>query len=109
MLSAGKLNSRVRIEQRESGRDGIGQPLTGWVEHATVWANIAAVSGLETVKSNAEVSVARYSIRIRCRPSVTAAMRVVYGSNIYAIRTVLHDVAGREYTDLVCDIGASKG
>lgn len=107
-LPAGTLNRRISIEERGPGRDSLGQPLVNapWVPVASVWANIAAKSGLQTAAAGGEVSVARYSIRIRYRPAVNAAMRVVYQGQIYDIQAVLHDEAGRQHTDLVCEIGA---
>lgn len=107
-LAAGTLNHRISIEERGPARDALGQPLVNapWVPVASVWANIAAKSGLQTVAAGGEVSVARYSIRIRYRPGVNDAMRVVYQGKIYDIQTVLHDEAGRQHTDLVCEIGA---
>jgi len=107
-IAAGTLNRRITIEKRGPDRDSLGQPLVNapWVPVATVAANIAAKSGLQTAAAGGEVSVARYSIRIRYRPAVNDAMRVVYQGEVYDIQAVLHDEAGRQHTDLVCEIGA---
>lgn len=102
-LRAGSLNRKVTIQQQGEGQDEIGQPVMGWMDVAQVWANIAAKSGLETASSDTQVSTARYSIRIRYRPGVTAAMRVVHGAAVYQIDAVLHDEANRQHTDLVCE------
>lgn len=102
-MRAGKLNSRITIQRQSTGVDEIGQPVTTWDDVATVWANIAHKSGLQTIKADAPVSVVQASIRIRYRTDIDAGMRVVYGAATYDIRAVLPDVAGREYTDLVCE------
>ncbi|MDQ2139583.1 phage head closure protein [Alcaligenaceae bacterium B3P038] len=103
-LAAGTLNRRISIEERGPARDALGQPLVDapWVTVASVWANIAAKSGLETASADTEVAISKYSIRIRYRLNVDSSMRVLHGKAIYQIEAVLHDEAGRMHTDLVC-------
>lgn len=101
-MRAGTLNSRVVIKSRSTTQDAIGQQVETWSTVATVWANIRFTSGKEAIKSGAETSTARASIRIRKRADVTAAMRVYHGSVIYDIEAVLPDEERREHCDLVC-------
>lgn len=108
MQQAGKLNSRVTIQAPGTAQDDAGQPLAAWSDVATVWANIALKSGLETIKGDAPVSVVQASIRIRYRTDLNAGMRVVHGSTQYDIRAVLPDNGRREFTDLVCETGARR-
>ena len=96
------LNRRVTIQVRASGVDAVGQPSTTWTTFATVWASIVHRSGLATIKSDAEASVVRTSIRIRYRTDVTPAMRVLYGTDVYQIDAVLPDLVNKQYVDLVC-------
>ncbi|MYZ44213.1 phage head closure protein [Schauerella aestuarii] len=103
MLRAGSLNRAVVIQKEIGEQDAAGQPVDAWVDVATAWANIAAKSGLEVAASDSQVSAARYSIRIRYRPGITAAMRVIHAGAVYGIQAVLHDEAGRQHTDLVCE------
>lgn len=108
-MRAGKLNRAVTIQRLVQGQDDIGQPVSTWIGLATVWANIAHKSGLETIKADAPVSEVQASIRIRYRTDIDAGMRVVFGATHYDIRAVMSDAAGREFTDLVCVVGASNG
>lgn len=103
-MRAGDLNSLVTIQQLATGQDAAGQPVTTWLPLATVWANIKAVSGIETVKAGADTSIVRASIRIRRRADVTAAMRVVYGATTYLIKAVLPNQETRDSVDLVCEV-----
>lgn len=102
MMKAGTLNRLVLIEAPEGGQDSVGQPNTGWDEVASVWADVRTQGGLESIRSGAEVSTIRASIRIRYRTDITAAMRVTDGSMVYEVKAVLPD-AGRQYLDLVCE------
>jgi SPP1 family predicted phage head-tail adaptor len=100
-MDAGRLNSRVVIEQRTASKDAFGQPYEVWTTVATVWAWILHSSGLETIKANADTSVVKASIRVRYRPEVTAAMRVKHHDIVYEIKAVLPADNG-EFMDLVC-------
>lgn len=95
------LNSRATIQQQASGIDEIGQPVTGWADMATVWANVRHQSGLESIRADADVSVVKASIRVRFRADVDAGMRVLVSGVAYDINAVLPD-AKRQYLDLVC-------
>lgn len=103
-MRAGLLNSRVTIQQLAAGQDALGQPVQTWSDVATVWANIRHSSGVENIKSDAEMSVVRASIRIRYKTGITTGMRAVSGGVSYDIMSVLPDMGGKEYTDLVCEV-----
>lgn len=111
-LAAGKLNRRVTIQQRIDGQDDAGQPIDVWADVATVWANVAGDTGLATIRASGDLPspVKRYSFRIRFRDGLDEGMRVIYGAQQYDIKAVRMDFAGREWTDLVCElIGSAAG
>lgn len=104
-MRAGSLNRRVTIQEKSGGFDEIGQPLPDtWSDVATVWANVRFLNGTESIKADAEASIARASIRIRYRPGLNAGMRAKYGDMIFEVRAVLPDVDRREHVDLVCEV-----
>lgn len=101
-MQAGTLNRQVTIQKESTILDEYNEPITDWVDVDTLWADIRNLSGLETIKSNVEVSLVKSSIRIRYRAGITAAMRVLYGTTIYDIDAVLMDTHDREFIDLIC-------
>lgn len=103
-MDSRRLNRRVVIQQLVAGQDEIGQPTQVWAELAPVWANVRYLSGVETIKAEAQTSVVKASIRIRRRTDVTAAMLVVHGSTTYEIKAVLPDEERRERLDLSCEV-----
>lgn len=114
MLAAGSLNRRIIIQQRGSAQDPGGQPIDGWTEVAKPWAWIKGQTGMGVGRQMAgEGTVATslnvYSFRIRYRLAITNAMRVLYDGQALDIKHVRHDLAGREWTDLVCEMGANDG
>ena len=98
-MKAGQLRHRCEIQTRLDTVDSIGQPSTSWLTTATVWADVRYLSGLSAIKSGADVSVSKCSIRMRHR-AVTAGQRIVYGDEVFEIDAVLPD-GRREYLDCV--------
>ena len=103
-MQAGLLNRRVTLQAPGTTQDELGQPIPGWTDVATVWADIRMKSGLESIKAGAPVSVVQASIRVRYRAGITAGMRVVHNLQAFNITAVLPDVGGLEYVDLVCEV-----
>lgn len=100
-MRAGLLREQITIEQRSTTPDAIGQPTESWSTVATVWANIRHISGLEAIKAGATTAVVKASIRIRYLDSLNAGMRVVHGTTVYQIESVLP--APPIHVDLVCE------
>ena len=103
-MQAGRLNRRCQLQSPSQSVDELGQPIPGWADVATVWADIRMKSGLESIKAGASVSTVQASIRVRYRAGITAGMRVVHNLTNYEITAVLPDVGGREFVDLVCQV-----
>lgn len=103
-MDPGKLKHYCSLQAPAAGQDGAGQPIPGWVEVTTFWADIRGGAGLETVKAGAVTSTRQVSIRTRFRTDITNAMRVVSGGFNYNILAVLPDMQRREHVDLVCEV-----
>lgn len=102
-MQAGRLNRRVTLQAPGTAQDELGQPIPGWTDVATLWADIRMKSGLEAIKAGAPVSTVQASIRVRYRAGITAGMRVVHNLAAYNIIAPLPDVSGRGYIDLACE------
>lgn len=114
MLAAGNLNRRITIQQRGLAQDAAGQPVDAWGDVARPWAWIKGQTGMSAGRDMAgqgtvATSINLYSFRIRYRPSITDAMRVLYDGQAFDIKQVRHDLAGRIWTDLVCEQGGNDG
>jgi SPP1 family predicted phage head-tail adaptor len=99
-MTAGLLRHRVTLQSRVDTVDDIGQPSTSWLTTATLWADVRYLSGLSAIKSAAEVSINKVSIRLRNR-TIDAAQRIVYADEVFDIQAVLPD-GKRQWVDLVC-------
>ena len=103
-MKAGQLRHRVELQTRVDTFDEIGQPSTSWLTTATIWADIRYLSGLSAIKSGADVSLSKVSIRLRYT-ACNAGQRVLHEGKVYAIEAVLPDTK-REFVDLVCEVTA---
>jgi SPP1 family predicted phage head-tail adaptor len=98
-----KLNCRIAIEQPAAGQDANGQPSTSWTLFGMDWANIKTLSGMETIRANAQTPASVASIRIRTRAGITSAMRIRTADTIYCIKAVPPVGSNAQYMDLVCE------
>lgn len=99
-MKAGQLRHRVMLQSRVNTVDEIGQPSTSWLDTAALWGDIRYLSGLSAIKSGADVSQGKVSIRVRYTEA-NAGQRVVYGNEVFEIEAVLPE-GKRQYVDLVC-------
>ena len=103
-MRAGNLSQRVVIQQLAAGTDTLGQPVQTWSDVATVWGDIKFNSGMQTVRSEADISIVKASIRIRYKTGLTAGMRATNNGYVFHIKAILMDLSNKDYTDLVCEV-----
>ena len=103
-MNIGQLNRRIVIQRPGTAQDSIGQPIATWTDVDPAWAAIKMQTGIGVIRASADVSTIPVSIRVRYRTDLDASMRVVHGSTVYAVKAVMPDVAGRQFTDMVCEV-----
>lgn len=112
-IPAGNLNRLIRIQERAFPRtvDSLNEPVVAWTTIITCYADIKGTTGLGSIRDRNESGLSSeanaYSFRIRYRPAVDNAMRVLLDDTRYEIRQVRHDLANRVWTDLVCEVGVN--
>ena len=99
-MKAGQLRHRVTLQSRVDTVDALGQPSTSWLDTATLWADVRYLNGLSAIKSGADVSQSKVSIRVR-HTAVNPGQRLVYGNEVFYIEAILPD-GKKTYVDLVC-------
>lgn len=103
MIRAGELDTRIRIEKPSTAQDDHGQPLAKWSTVAEVWASVARTPGSEvwaSAQRNARVPTV---FRLRARGDVSPEMRVIHGSRVLDIRSVVAPSARSDEMLLVCE------
>jgi len=108
-LARGKQKRLIQVQQRALGTDSAGQPVDTWSTIFSAWCNPSGQNGLTSIahaEGGVSASVSKYSLRIDYRPALDASMRVVLAGQHYRIVEARHDHEGRQWTDLVCEVGA---
>lgn len=109
-MDAGRLNRRVRIEQKSVARDAsYGSEVVSWVTLATVWAEVedlieVAAHGGEAVAQQQRVLTRQAKVCIRYRGDVTSKMRVIVIARNRTLQIVsLAEVGQRDELQLMCE------
>ncbi|WP_444454886.1 phage head closure protein [Rhodobacter capsulatus] len=98
-----QLDTRVTILRPQIGDDGLSRTLTGWEEHATLWASFGETPGAESAAAG-QIETRR-GARLRLRASrlarqITAADRVRARGQLWDIRGICAPDAGRGLIEL---------
>ena len=102
-MQAGKLDQRVTVERLQGGVDELGQPLPDtWAPLFTCWAAVTPLVGREYIAAGALLSEVTARIRMRYRPGITAADRVIHGGKVYGITSVADVHSSRRELQLQC-------
>lgn len=87
-MKAGQLDQRVTVERLVQGYDEIGQPVNSWLPIFAAWAAVEPLVGREYIAAQAAQSEVSTRIRLRYRPGITSADRVIHEDRSYNITSV---------------------
>lgn len=113
-MRAGDLRHRITFQSRSATRDALGGQSLTWNDVASVWADVAPLSGRELLSAQANKSDVSSMITIRWQaqfadPAAIATWRIVYGARIFNIHASI-DVDERHKTiELSCGSGLNDG
>ena len=101
-MRAGALDQRIVIERLVEGYDELGQPINDWLPIVTTWAEVSPLVGREFLAAAALVAEVTARIRMRYRPGITAADRIVHEGTTYGITSVADVHSSRRELVLMC-------
>jgi len=101
-MKAGALDQRIVIERLVEGYDELGQPINDWLPIVTTWAEVSPLVGREYLAAAALVSEVTARVRMRFRPGITAADRIVHEGTTYGITSVADVHSSRRELVLMC-------
>jgi len=110
-MRAGILKHWVELQSHEEIQD----PVTGeitliWQTQASVWAEVAPLSGREFIAANAIQSEITVRITLRYRNDINSDWRILFRGDIYNIAAILPDLwSGLDYITLPCTQGVNNG
>lgn len=101
-MKAGALDQRIVIERLVEGYDELGQPINQWLPIVTTWAEVSPLVGREYLAAAALVAEVTARIRMRYRPGITAADRIIHGGTTYGITSVADVHSSHRELVLMC-------
>lgn len=101
-MNGRSLNRRVTIQSRTISQDAEGVPTETWANLATVWAAVEPISGREYFQAATVQSEVTARIRIRYRSGIVSNMRVLYGSRVFEIVSVIDYQEEHRELQLMC-------
>lgn len=97
----GEMRQRIALQAKTITKSE-GIPQESWTTVATIWATVADISGREYFQAQAVQSEATTRIKIRYRTGITPSVRVLYGSRIFNILSVIDKDERHRIIELIC-------
>lgn len=112
MTIAHRLNKRVALQEKVTGKTPKGAPTEVWENviktgDGKIWAGKRDLTGRQFVAAGGTQNSVQTEWEIRRRAGVIPAMRIVHGADIYDIEAVLEQPDGS--LKLMCSKGANRG
>jgi SPP1 family predicted phage head-tail adaptor len=89
-MNAGELKHRVEVQSKTDTLGDHGGPGETWATVGTRWAKIEPMRGTETQRSEQNVSDVTHKITLRYYPGLTPSFRLVEGSRVFHIESVIN-------------------
>jgi SPP1 family predicted phage head-tail adaptor len=91
MIPAGRLRHRITLQSKETTRDVMGGEIITWVDVATVWAEVSALSGRALIAAQQAQSeiTARIIVRKAAAGSIADDWRIKHGADIYTLHAII--------------------
>ncbi len=105
-MPAGKFRHRVTIQSASESRDTTGELLLTWsaIERGEVWASIDPLSSTERPDSSQQQAIATHTVIIRhSNLTVTHKHRLLFGSRVFNILSVLNQDERSIFYELTCE------
>ena len=100
-LMAG-IRHRLSIQSLSGTLDSYGEPTSGWSTDETVWASIEPTSGNEVDIGEGQAGIVTHRIFMRYTANATPKKRLLFGSRVFGIVSVLNHEERNEFLELRC-------
>ncbi len=87
---ASRLRQRITFQSESAASDSGGGSTVSWVSGSTVWAHVKTRGGREGLVSGQLESRQSYLITVRYISGITTKMRILYGSRVFNIHSVVN-------------------
>lgn len=107
MFGFGAYRQRLYVQQENPVADTGGGNVMAWVTINTVWASIEPISGKEQLQAGKLTGSTMYRLRMRYDSAITPAMRFMFGSRIFNIRSILNVDERNRTMEIIAEEGVA--
>lgn len=101
-MNIGTLRHKILFQSRTISRDTFGAETVTWRTEKTVWASVEPISGREYFLAQQVQSEVTHVIKIRYYDGVRTDWRVIFGSRIFDIKSVINLKERNNQMALMC-------
>jgi len=100
-MMAGKLRQRITI-QKVVNTNTYGSVTKSWETYKQVWASIDPIKGKEYFLSDIDNAKVSHRIRIRYLSGMKPSMRIMYGTRVFEIETIINKEERNIELEIMC-------
>lgn len=101
-MNPGALDQRVTLQRLQTGSDELGQPYSTWLTLGATWASVEPLTGREYFAAGGAQSEVTTKVRMRYRPGITSADRLIHEGKQYGIESVIDVKSANRELVLMC-------
>lgn len=100
-MRSGNLKHKITIQTYSEAQNSFGEVVKGWSDYEMVYASITPLSAKEFFKAGVQAE-ATHKVELRYLKDVKPKMRVIYGSRVFDIESVINVREANKTLQLVC-------
>ena len=101
-MRAGQLRHMVTVQEKTRVSDGMGAATETWSTFADVWAGIWPITAGEQIDNQQIEHQLTHRVQIRYLADLKSSMRVLFGSRILEIVSIINPDERNQRLDLLC-------
>lgn len=109
MISAGKLNNRVKILEPSTTQGKFGEQVTVWKDGRTVWANVVFQRGVHALNAGEGWLTGSISVTMRDNKFIHERCRIVWDGKTYMIESFNRSVQDGSITIVASKVDEGNG
>jgi SPP1 family predicted phage head-tail adaptor len=99
-MRSGDLRHRIAIQTNTPVANSFNEMVDTWTTYATVWAEISPLTGTKYFADKQANSDVSGIVRIRYRSDIVPTMRLLFGTRVFQIVSIIHPKEKRDMVEL---------
>ena len=101
-MRAGLLRHKFTVRTMTEAQDSAGELIQTWANGNTIWGSISPLSGSESLSGEQITAEVTHKVWIRYDSTVTPGTRLLFGSRVFEINSVLNKDERNIAMELLC-------